>query len=129
MIAVDTSSVPQRLDDMTFPDAAPAYHQEIGAPTDEVSCGQFFDLHSIEGLWVEVPVEPFQGLIVSETGLADATLDGTLSPRAGFGAQQEIEKTQVRQVLSFCSCEQFIQSLGLNWDPEGREIAQAAITQ
>jgi hypothetical protein len=82
-----------------------------------------------QGLWVEVPVEPFQGPVVSETGLADATLDGTLSPRVGFGAQQEIEKTQVWQVLSFCSREQFVQSLGLNRDPERRESAQAAITQ
>jgi hypothetical protein len=80
-----------------LPDATPAHDQEIGVPPDEVARDRFFDLYSIEGLWVEFPVEPFLGHVVSETGVADATLHGTLSPRAGFDYSGYIEEIRISE--------------------------------
>src|SRR5579859_3089939 len=106
---------------MTLPDATPTDHDQIGPAADEIAGSQFFHLHAVEGFWIEVPVEAFQRFGFGETRFPDAARDGALTPCAGFGAQQPVEKAQVRKALLFGSREKLVQSCGLDRNPQCRE--------
>ena len=84
---MDARFLAECLDHVTFTNAAPADHDQIGPAADEVACGQFFDLHSIKRLWIEVPVEAFQRGVLGKTSLPDAARNGALAPPAGLGTQ------------------------------------------
>jgi hypothetical protein len=121
--------LPQRLNDVTFPNTAPAHHQQIGPAADEVAGGQRFHLHSVKCSRIEVPVESFQGFALGKARFPDAARHGAFSARAGFGAQQAIQKAEVRKAFFLGPSEELVQGRSFHRNPQSREMAQAAITK
>ena len=106
---MDAGLLPKRLNDMTFSDTAPTDHDQVGPAANKIAGGQFFQLHPVKGLGVEVPVEGFQGFVLGKAGLADATSHGAFAARIGLVAQQPIEKAQMRRALFLARAEKFIE--------------------
>src|SRR5215467_769759 len=102
--------LPQCLYDVALAHTAPTDQNEISTAADEIAGGQFFDLHPIEGLRIELPVETFQGFTLRKVRVPNAPRHRALAPCVGLCAQQQIEKTQVREALLLGPREQFIQS-------------------
>ena len=111
---------------MTLPDAAPADHDQISPAADKVGSGQFFHLQSVKRLGIEVPIEAFQGFIVGKVRLPDAPCHGALAPSVGLGAQQAIEKAQMRKALLLRPRQHFIQRRGLDRDSQSGEMSLTA---
>src|SRR5207248_3923674 len=65
-IPMDTGLLPQGLNNVTLSNSAPTHQDQIGATPDEISGSQLFDLLAVKGLGVELPVEAFQGFVLSE---------------------------------------------------------------
>src|SRR6516162_55682 len=119
----------QRLNDVTLAHAAPAHQDKIGAPADEVARGQLLDLHAIEGLGIELPVEAFQSFVLLKMCVSDASLHRALPACVCLRTQQQIEEMQVRETLFLCPRKQFLQSRGFDWNPQGEKMALAPFTQ
>jgi hypothetical protein len=92
---MDTGFLPQGLNNVTLPNPTPTYQDQIGSTPNEVSGSQLFDLPAVEGLGVELPIEAFQGFVLGEVCLLDATLDGTFAASVGLLADELIEKVQM----------------------------------
>src|SRR5262245_54873713 len=63
-VTMHAGLLPYRLDDVAFPDSAPADQDQIAPAPDEITCGQLFDPHAVESLGIELPVESLQGLLL-----------------------------------------------------------------
>src|SRR5437879_9969861 len=61
---MDAGLLPQGLNDVTLSHPTPTHHDQIGAAPDEVSGSQLFDLLTVKGLGIELPVEAFQGFVL-----------------------------------------------------------------
>ena len=70
-VTMHAGLLPYRLDDVTFPDPAPADQDQVGAAPDEVARGQLFDLHAVEGFGIELPVESLQRLCPPQSALRE----------------------------------------------------------
>jgi hypothetical protein len=91
-ITAHAGLLPHGLDDMALAHAAPSHQHQIGPAADEIAGGQFLDLHAIEGLRIELPVESFERFVLREAGFPDAA-------RIGLRAQQQIEKLKMRKTF------------------------------
>src|ERR1700680_241489 len=114
---------------MTLPNTAPTDHDQVSPAANEIAGGQFLHLHSVKCFRIEVPVKAFQRFVFGESRFPDAARHCALTPCAGFGAQQPVEKAQVRVAFLLRPREEFIESCGLDGNSQRREVAQAAITQ
>ena len=94
-ITQDTGLLAHRLDQMAFPHAALADHDQILFPADEIGPGQRLDLEPIDGTSVEQPIEVGQCLALRETGIAKAVGDASLAALVGLLSDQRPEKLQV----------------------------------
>ncbi len=67
--------------------------------------------------------------MLGKAGLADAERHGPFAPRASFGAQQAIEKAQMRETFFLRPRQQFIQRRGMDGNTQRCEVTQAPVTQ
>ena len=125
---MDTGLLPQGLNNVTLSNSAPTHQDQIGSTPDEISGSQLFDLLAVKGLGVELPVEAFQGFVLSEVRFPDAPLNGTFAASVGLLADELIEKIQMREILFFGFREQYIQRFGSERNTQSRKVAQAPIT-
>ena len=68
-IAVYAGFLPQSLNDVTLSDSAPTNQNQVAPAPDEIAGGQLFDLHPVERLGIELPVETLQTLVLGEARL------------------------------------------------------------
>ncbi len=106
---MDAGLLPQGLNDVTLSHPTPTHHDQIGAAPDEVSGSQLFDLLTVKGLGIELPVEAFQGFVLGEVCFPDATLDRTFAASVGLLADELIEEVEIRELLFFGFRKQYIQ--------------------
>ena len=126
---MDTGLLAQGLNNVTLPNSTPTQQDQIGSTPDEVSGSQLFDLPAVEGLGVELPVEAFQGFVLSEVRFPDAPLNGTFAASGGLLADELIEKIEIRELLFFGFREQYIQRFRPHRDTQSRKVVQAPITK
>jgi len=126
---MDASFLPQGLKDVTFSHPAPTHHDQIGSAPDEVSGRQLFDLLTVEGLGIELPVETFQRFVLGEVCFPDAPVDRTFAASVGLLADELIEKIEIRELLFFGFREQYIQRFRPHRDTQSRKVVQAPITK
>jgi hypothetical protein len=115
--------LPQDLDNVTLPNSTPTHQDQIGSTPDEISGSQLLDLPAVEGLGVELPVEAFQGFVLSEVCFPDALLNGTFAASVGLLADELIEKIQMREILFSGFREQYIQRFGSERNTQSRKVA------
>jgi hypothetical protein len=77
------------------PKAALSDFDEILAAAYELADGQFFEAGPIDGLFVEFPVEVFQGAAVAELGLLDSAFDTSSTPAGCLVGDQVMNELQV----------------------------------
>lgn len=126
---MDASFLPQGLKDVTLSHPAPTHHDQIGSAPDEVSGRQLFDLLTVEGLGIELPVETFQRFVLGEVCFPDAPVDRTFAASVGLLADELIEKIEIRELLFFGFREQYIQRFRPHRDTQSRKVVQAPITK
>src|SRR5580658_5238293 len=121
--------LPQSLNDVTLPNAAPTHHHQVGLAADEVAGGQLFQLHPVKCFRIEGPVEALHSFVLGKAGFPDASRHRAFPPCSGLGSQQPVEKAQVREAFFLRPREKFIQCRSLDRNPQRREVTQAAVTQ
>src|SRR5215471_11263607 len=121
--------MPERLNNVTLADATPTDHDQVDPAADEVTGGQFFHLQSVERSGIEVPVKTFEGLLLGKPGIVHTSRDSPFTASVGLGAQQPVQKSQVRKTLLVGVRQHFIQHRWLDRNSQCCEMAEAAVMQ
>ena len=102
---------------------------EVLPAINESAGGQILDLHTLDGLGVEIPIEAGQGLDFGEVSLADAACGAALAAQAGLIGDEAVQELQVGAAVLGSLGQSSVQVRGHQGNAEHREVGQNAFTQ
>jgi len=78
-------------------------HDEVFPAADEISARKGLDLHAVDRLGIEGPIEIFEGPDLREVRLPDTPLDPSALPLSGLLGDQALDELQMRETFLLCT--------------------------